>query len=50
MGPGLLKNNALGKETVFYIQARDKNNENRTSGDDKFRVTIVREIDEELPP
>lgn len=43
-GPGLLRNNAIEKPTMFYIQARDKNNENRQSGDDIFRVKIKKLI------
>lgn len=41
-GPGLLKENAIGYPTTFYIQARNVNNQNRESGADEFVVQIVR--------
>lgn len=41
-GPGLLKENAVKAETMFYIQARNFNNQNRESGADEFIITITR--------
>jgi len=41
-GPGLLQTNATREFTMFVIQARDVNNENRKSGADEFVVHIVR--------
>uniref|UniRef100_A0A7S2QUS9 Uncharacterized protein n=1 Tax=Triparma pacifica TaxID=91992 RepID=A0A7S2QUS9_9STRA len=40
-GPGILSGCAVNEETMFIIQARDENNQNRTSGGDEFVVTIV---------
>ena len=40
-GPGILSGCAVNEETMFIIQARDKSNQNRTSGGDEFAVTIV---------
>lgn len=39
-GPGLLKNNTTKKPTFFFIQSRNKNDENRKSGKDEFRIKI----------
>lgn len=41
-GPGLLKDNAIKTETMFYIQARNLNNQNRESGADEFVISIFR--------
>lgn len=41
-GPGLLKENAIKAETIFYIQARNTNNQNRESGADEFHIEIIR--------
>lgn len=41
-GPGLLTENAVGQETMFVIQARNKENKNRESGADDFVVRIIR--------
>jgi dynein heavy chain len=37
-GHGLLPENSIGKDTHFFIQARNINNENRQSGKDKFEI------------
>ncbi|GMH98843.1 hypothetical protein TrLO_g14194 [Triparma laevis f. longispina] len=39
-GPGILSGCAVNEETMFIIQARDENNNNRTSGGDEFVVTV----------
>lgn len=41
-GPGLLEGGAVGSPTEFIIQARNNNDENRTSGRDSFTVKIAR--------
>lgn len=41
-GPGLLRENAIKTETMFYIQARNVNNQNRESGADDFIISITR--------
>ena len=41
-GPGLLRENAIKTETMFYIQARNLNNQNRESGADEFDIKITR--------
>lgn len=45
-GPGLLSQNLTGTETVFMIQARNKKNENRKSGNDTFKVEVYHEVEE----
>ena len=35
-GPGVLRENAIKNETMFYIQTRNLNNQNRESGADEF--------------
>jgi len=40
-GPGLLEGGAVGSPTAFIIQARNNNDENRTSGGDNFVVKIT---------
>jgi dynein heavy chain len=40
-GPGLLSGCVVGEEVSFYIQARDDNNHNRTTGGDEFNVVIL---------
>ena len=47
-GPGLLPNNSTKGPTMFYIQAKNKNNENRTSGKDAFEVRIFYKYMEEF--
>jgi dynein heavy chain len=37
-GPGILEDGEMGVETLFVIQARDKNGRNRTSGNDQVYV------------
>lgn len=37
-----MKENAIKTETMFYIQARNLNNQNRESGADEFVITITR--------
>eukprot|EP01031_Cornospumella_fuschlensis_P049356 gene49356-60418_t len=39
-GPGLLSGCAINEEVSFMIQARDDNNQNRTTGGDEFAVMI----------
>lgn len=39
-GPGLMNENAVGIPTSFYIQAKNINNENRSSGNDEFKIEI----------
>jgi len=39
-GPGILSGCAVNEETMFIIQARDGNNNNRTSGGDEFVVNV----------
>jgi len=39
-GPGLLQDCAINEPCEFLIQARNENEENRTSGRDNFQVTI----------
>lgn len=39
-GPGVLSGGLSGEETTFYIQARDKDNTNRTTGGDEFTVVV----------
>jgi dynein heavy chain len=46
-GPGVLQFNSTLAPTVFYVQAKNKNNENRTSGKDLIEVKIVYEYQEE---
>jgi dynein heavy chain len=45
-GPGLLAENKVGVETIFYIQTRNIKNENRTSGRDNFEIQIYTESEE----
>ena len=47
-GPGLLPNNSTLGPTTFFIQAKNKNNENRTSGKDPIDVVITYEYIEEF--
>ena len=46
-GPGLLQDCAINEPVEFIIQARNENDENRSSGRDNFQVTI--KTDEENP-
>ena len=39
-GPGLLKGAAVGQPVSFVVQARNDHDENRTSGNDKWNITI----------
>jgi dynein heavy chain len=39
-GPGVLEGQAVGDTTMFVIQARDTENQPRTSGGDKFNIHI----------
>jgi len=50
-GPGLLEDCALNEPVEFIIQARNENEENRTSGRDNFQVTIKTKEEEpkEIP-
>lgn len=48
-GPGLLHDNAVGVETMFFIQSRNADGKNRESGSDEFIINI-RRPDLELPP
>jgi dynein heavy chain len=41
-GPGLLHDNAVGVETMFYIQSRNADGKNRESGSDEFTISIRR--------
>ena len=41
-GPGLLEDNHIDSEGLFYIQARNADGENRTTGADEFKVKIKR--------
>lgn len=41
-GPGLLNDNAVGVETMFYIQSRNADGKNRESGSDEFIIKIRR--------
>ena len=41
-GPGLLKDNAVGVDTMFVIQARNLDGHDRESGSDEFVITIRR--------
>lgn len=41
-GPGLLHDNAVGVETMFYIQSRNIDGKNRESGSDEFVIKIRR--------
>ena len=41
-GPGLLHDNAVGVDTMFYIQARNAEGKNRESGSDEFVISIRR--------
>ena len=43
-GPGLLSGVCPGHPTEFTIQARNDENENRTSGRDTFEVKVVRRV------
>ena len=47
-GPGLLEGNHVDAEAMFYIQARNAEGENRTTGADEFEVKI-RRMDIEIP-
>ena len=47
-GPGLLEGNHVDAEAMFYIQARNAEGENRTTGADEFDVKI-RRLDIEIP-
>jgi dynein heavy chain len=47
-GPGLLEDNHIDAEAMFYIQARNAEGHNRTTGADEFRVKIKR-LDIEMP-
>lgn len=50
-GPGVFPENNIGKETLFYIQSRNKLGENRDSGGDQFLIEIKEhlEINEDEP-
>ena len=50
-GPGLLSDCAINEPVEFIIQARNENEENRTSGRDNFQVQIktVEEEPKEIP-
>ena len=50
-GPGLLKDCALNEPVEFIIQARNEQEENRTSGRDNFQVSIktIEEQPQEIP-
>lgn len=39
-GPGVLSGGLCSEETIFFIQARDKHNANRTSGGDEFEISV----------
>lgn len=41
-GPGLLEDNHVDAEAMFFIQARNAEGQNRTTGGDEFRVKIRR--------
>ncbi len=41
-GPGLLEDNHVDAEAMFFIQARNAEGINRTTGADEFRVKIKR--------
>lgn len=41
-GPGLLKDNAVGVDTMFIIQARNLEGHDRESGSDEFVISIRR--------
>nr|SYZ35238.1 PtDNAH9b [Paramecium tetraurelia] len=41
-GPGVLRENAIKTDTMFYIQTRNLNNQNRESGADEFQIEITR--------
>ena len=45
-GPGLLKQNKTGIDTMFVVQARNLKNDNRKSGNDECQVEIFHEIEE----
>ena len=45
-GPGLLEENKVGVDTVFFIQTRNMKNENRTSGRDNFEIEVYTEREE----
>lgn len=47
-GPGLLSFNSTLGQTCFYVQAKNKNNENRTSGKDQINVKIQYEYEEKF--
>ena len=49
-GPGLLHDNCLNTETLFVIQAKNMENKNRESGNDRFVVHIKRLEDGEKVP
>jgi len=51
-GPGLLTDMAINEPIEFIIQARNENDENRTSGRDNFQVTLktVEEEAQEIVP
>lgn len=40
-GPGLLEGGAANEEAMFYIQARTTENQNRTTGEDLFKVVVA---------
>jgi dynein heavy chain len=46
-GPGILPFNSTHAPTHFFVQAKNKNNENRTSGKDLIDVKITYEYQEE---
>ena len=48
-GPGLLEGGAIGSPTEFIIQARNNNDENRTSERDHFIVKIVKVREKRKP-
>ena len=47
-GPGLLEDNHVDAEAMFFIQARNAEGINRTTGADEFKVRIKR-LDIEIP-
>ena len=50
-GPGLLQECAVNEKVTFIIQARNEQEENRTSGRDQFQVSIktIEENPQEIP-
>jgi len=47
-GPGLLNEMCVGEPVEFVIQARNENEENRSSGRDNFKVAITTRDDEPI--